>query len=235
MEKPEAFQAARELGLKGVEVSCGKGREKLPITDPERQKIILQAARKANVSITSTCLEILHPEGLTSHPNGPRWVEQAIEPTRKLGARVILLPFFGKSAIQQRSKQKAAAERLKALAPLAEKAGVILGLENTISAEDNAWILDQVGSPAVQVYYDVGNSFPRFDVYREVAWLGKDRICQIHLKDRAPMGKGKIDFPKFFESILKGGYEGWAILESSRRNMAEDAAYVKELLAKLNT
>ncbi len=235
MASPEAFPVAKELGLEGVEVSCGTGKEKLPICDPERQKVYLEAVKTNGVSIISTCLEILHRDGVKNHPDGPKWVEQAIEPTRALGAKVILLPFFGGNGIEKRSEQKAVAERLKPIAKIAEKAGVILGLENTISAEDNAWILEQVGSPALQVYYDVGNSFPRFDVYNEVPWLGKDRICQIHLKDRGPLGKGKIDFPRFFESILKSGYEGWAVLETSRRTMKDDTAYVKKLLAEVNS
>ena len=49
-------------------------------------------------------------------------------------------------------------DALKELAPEAVKAGVLLGLENTISAEDNVRIMERSGSPAVQAYYDVGNS-----------------------------------------------------------------------------
>jgi hypothetical protein len=56
---------------------------------------------------------------------------------------------------------------LKELAPAAEKAGVDLGLEDTISAEDNVRIMERAGSPAVRVYYDVGNSTNNgFDVVK---------------------------------------------------------------------
>ena len=68
--------------------------------------------------------------------------------------------------------------------PEAEKAGVILGLENTISAEDNVRIMDRARSKAVLVYYDIGNSTKAgFNVAREIDWLGKKRICQMHFKD----------------------------------------------------
>src|SRR6185437_5912746 len=70
------------------------------------------------------------------------------------------------------------------IAPAAEKAGVILGLEDTISAEDNVRIMERSKSPAVLTYYDVGNSTEGgFDVQKEIRWLGKERICQFHLKD----------------------------------------------------
>ncbi len=233
---PEAFAVAKEAGLEGVEVSLGKGTEKLPQTDPERQKLFVEESKKTGLAIPSTCLEILHRDNLKAHPKGPMWVEQAIEATAALGAKVILLPFFGKQAITERAEQAATAERLKALAPKAEKAGVILGLENTISAEDNAWIMDQVKSPALQVYYDSGNSFPKFDIYKEVAWLGKDRICQIHLKDGgALLGQGKIDHPRLIEAILKSGYAGWLMLETSapggvKEAFSANAAYVRKLV-----
>jgi len=235
---PESFAVAKEAGLEGVEVSLGKGADKLPQTDPERQKLFLEASKSTGLAIASTCLEILHRDNLKANPKGPVWVEQAIEATAALGAKVILLPFFGKQAITERAEQQATAERLKVLAPRAEKAGVILGLENTISAEDNAWILDQVKSPAVSVYYDSGNSFPKFDIYKEVAWLGKDRICQIHLKDGgALLGQGKIDHPRLLEAILKTGYSGWLMLETSVRGSVQEAfsanaAYVRKLVAE---
>ena len=241
--KIEAFAAAKEAALDGVQVSLG-GRAKpepsLPMCDPEKQKQWVDESKKTGMPIGGTCLEILHRDNLKEHADGPKWVEQSIGATKALGTQVILLPFFGKQQIKERAEQKATAERLKVLAPLAEKAGVVLGLENTISAEDNAWILDQVGSKAVSVYYDVGNSFnQKYDVYKEIVWLGKDRVCQLHLKDGPNfLGKGPIDYPKYIEAVLKSGFEGWAMLETStpskvvKDDFAANANYVRELLKK---
>jgi len=241
--KIEAFAAAKEAALDGVQVSLG-GRAKpepsLPMCDPEKQKQWVEESKKTGMPIGGTCLEILHRDNLKEHADGPKWVEQSIGATKALGTQVILLPFFGKQQIKERAEQKATAERLKVLAPLAEKAGVVLGLENTISAEDNAWILDQVGSKAVSVYYDVGNSFSqKYDVYKEIVWLGKDRVCQLHLKDGPNfLGKGPIDYPKYIEAVLKSGFEGWAMLETStpskvvKDDFAANANYVRELLKK---
>ena len=240
-----AFALGKESGVDGVQVSLGKndekkGEDKLPMTDPERQKQWIEESKKTGMPIGGTCLEILHRDNLKAHPNGPKWVEQSIAATAGLGTKVILLPFFGKQQIKELAEQKATADRLKVLAPVAEKAGVILGLENTISAEDNAWILDQVGSKAVQVYYDCGNSFnQKYDIYKEIVWLGKDRVCQLHLKDGPNfLGKGPIDYPKYIEAVLKSGFEGWAMLETStptkvvKDDFAANANYVRELLKK---
>ena len=124
--------------------------------------------------------------------------------------------------------------------PEAEKTGVILGLENTNSAEDNARILDRAQSKAVLVYYDVGNSFNNgFDIYKEIGWLGKDRICEFHLKDNPKLiGQGKIDFPKVIGAIVETGFNGWAQLETVApsgdvsKDMKANLDFVRGLLAK---
>ena len=241
--KIEAFAAAKEAALDGVQVSLG-GRAKpeasLPMCDPEKQKQWLEESKKTGMPIGGTCLEIIHRDNLKEHADGPKWVEQSIGATKALGTQVILLPFFGKQQIKERAEQKSTADRLKALAPLAEKAGVILGLENTISAEENVWIMEQVGSPAVKVYYDVGNSFSqKYDVYKEIVWLGKDRVCQLHIKDNPHfLGKGPIDYTKYMEAVLKSGFEGWAMLETScptkvvKDDFTVNAAFVREFLKK---
>jgi sugar phosphate isomerase/epimerase len=129
---------------------------------------------------------------------------------------------------------------LRELGKEAEKAGVLLGLENTISAEDNARIMERSRSKAVQVFYDVGNSTNAgFDPVQEIRWLGKSRICQIHLKDRGYMGEGKIDFPAVMRAIADIGYQGFADLETSspsgsvENDMRRNLAFVRDLVEKI--
>src|SRR5262245_21473047 len=49
---PEAFAAARDSWLEGVQVSCGHEKaEKLRLTDPEHQKKLLDAAKETKLEI----------------------------------------------------------------------------------------------------------------------------------------------------------------------------------------
>jgi len=129
---------------------------------------------------------------------------------------------------------------LKEIGSEAEKTGVILGLENTISAEENARILDRAQSKAVLVYYDVGNSFNNgFDIYKEIRWLGRGRICEFHLKDNPHLlGQGKIDFNRVIEEIVEIGFAGWAQLETAspsgdvKKDMKTNLDFVRGLLTK---
>src|SRR5260370_36845190 len=108
----------------------------------------------------------------------------------------MLLPFFGKGALASHDEMDYVGDALKELAQEAEKAQVILGLEDTISAEDNARILDRVKSKSVLVYYDVGNStVAGFDPVKEIRWLGKGRIGQFQPNvDPHYRGEGKHAF-----------------------------------------
>ena len=114
-----------------------------------------------------------------------------------------------------------------------------LGLEDTISAEDNVRIMERAGSVAVKVYYDVGNSAGGgFDVVKEIRWLGAQRICQMHLKDNPHyLGEGSIDFPAVMKAITDIGFEGFANLEtdcpskSVENDMTRNLKFIRALLA----
>jgi len=98
---------------------------------------------------------------------------------------------------------------------------MLVGLESYLSAEDNLKVLERVGSPALRVYYDVGNSTDKGrDVLREIPLLGK-LICELHFKDaNFRLGQGRIDFKKVRQALEKIDYSGWIHLESAVPNGA---------------
>lgn len=237
---PGAIALAKRLGFDGVQVSLGKGTDRLPMSDPALQRKYLDESRRVGLPLASVCLEILHVNGLKDDPLGQRWVADAIPIARALGVTVILLPFFGKRALLTPAEMDRVGDVLREVAPAAEKAGVVLGLENTISARDNARIMDRTQSPAVRTYYDVGNSTRNgFDVVEEIRWLGGDRICEVHLKDNPHyMGQGTIDFPAVVRALADIGFHQWAQLEtecpsgSVADDMARNLAYIRGVMAR---
>ena len=239
--KLEAVALAKRLGFDGVQVSLGRKPldNKLPLDDAGLQEQYLRQAKQERIALDGTCVDILHVNYLKNDKLGQKWVADGIGITRKLGARVTLLPFFGKGALTTHAEMDYVGDALKELAPEAEKAQVILGLEDTISAEDNVRILDRVKSKSTLVYYDVGNSTGAgFDVVKEIRWLGKARICQIHLKDNPHyLGEGRIDFPAVMQAIADIGFQGFANLETSspsqsaEQDMRRNLQYIRGLMA----
>ena len=237
---PAAVPLAARLGFEGVQVSFGRriAENKLPLDDPQILGRYRSLAREQHIPIDGTCVDRLHDNGLKSDPLALQWVRDAIRLTNALGVGVLLLPFFGKWAIENQEEGNRVADALREVAPEAEKAGVILGLEDTISAEDNVRIMDRAKSKNVLVYYDVGNStHAGFDVVKEIRWLGRDRICQIHLKDNPHyLGEGSIPFPRVMEAIREIGFTGAANLETDTHpgatvedDMRRNLAYVRQL------
>ena len=239
--KLEAVALSKSLGFDGVQVSIGRKLQdgKLPLADPQLQEQYLAEAKKNNIALAGTCLDILHDNYLKNDPLGKKWIAEGIPITRKLRAQIMLLPFFGKGALKTAEEMDYVADVLKELAPEAQKAGVVLALENTISAEDNVRILDRVKSRALSVYYDVGNSTSNgFDVVKEIRWLGKERICQVHLKDKGYLGEGKIDFPAVLRALSDIGYAGYAVFETSApsgsrdNDMRKNLAYIQKVIGE---
>jgi len=239
---PQAVPLAAKLGFEGVQVSFGRKivDGKMPADNPETIAKYLALSKANNIPIDGTCADILHVNGLKSDKLAPKWVLDSIRLTGALHTKVLLLPFFGPWALKTRAEMDYTGDRLRELAPEAKKAGVILGLEDTISAEDNVRIMDRSQAPNVKVYYDVGNStVAGFDVVKEIRWLGKERICQFHLKDNPHyLGEGKIQFAPIMRAIRDIGFSGFANLETDVRPENLDAglrrnlAYIRQIMGR---
>jgi sugar phosphate isomerase/epimerase len=215
-----AMQLARRIGLDGVEVSIGSEKNNLHLRRPEIQRKYLDAAKKHGVRIPSIAMGVLNHIPLMSEPKAALWVADTIEVTKRMGARTILLAFFGKGRLREENKEdmRRVTEVLKELAPRAEKAGVVLGLETYLRAEALLKILDEVKSKALQVYYDVYNAnHEHFDYVKEIRMLGRKNICSVHFKE-GPNHLGEsdqVDWPATASVLKEIGYDGWLVLETS--------------------
>ena len=232
---PASLEMAKRLGLDGVQVDFGSGQNDLPLCNLELQKKFLGAVKKHKIEIASLALGTLNSVPYKSDPRAERWVAESIDVCRSMGVNVVLLAFFGKGDLRNdRDGTDVIIERLKRVAPKAEKAGVVLGIESWLSAEQHLDIIDSVGSPAVKVYYDVGNSHKAgYDIYEEIRLLGK-QICEFHAKDYDDLyGKGTIAFEEVRRAMDDIGYRGWIVMEGVKMplgledSMRYDAKYLR--------
>jgi L-ribulose-5-phosphate 3-epimerase len=238
---PEAVPLAAELGFDGLQISFGRKLVdgKLPTDNPEVIARYLSLSKQYTIPIDGTCVDKLHENGLKSDPLGPKWVLDSIRLTKALGTKVLLLPFFGRWALETKDEMDHVGDALRDLGAEATKSGVILGLEDTISAEDNVRILERSRSASVQVYYDVGNSTKAgFDPVKEIRWLGKARICQFHLKDNPHyLGEGNIQFAPILQAIRDIDFSGYANLETDapskqiEADMRKNLTYIRNVVA----
>ncbi|HUW18177.1 MAG TPA: sugar phosphate isomerase/epimerase family protein [Sedimentisphaerales bacterium] len=216
---PGSFELARLIGLDGVQVNIGGVKNDLHLRKPEVQKAFLEEAKKNRMEIASFCLLDLNGVPYKSDPRTEQWVSDSIDVCKAMGVPVVMLPFFGKADLRNDEKgAEVVVERLKGVAPKAQKAGVTIGLESQLSAEEHLDIINRVGSPAVKVYYDVGNSHKNgYDIYTEIRLLGSRRLCEFHAKDYDNLfGRGKIDFKEVRRAMDDAGYRGWIQIEGAK-------------------
>lgn len=241
---PELIPKAHEANIAGIQVSVGTSPDNMVLRAPGVRQRYLELGERYGIAFNSVAAgSILNRIPLKSEPQSAVYVIDAIETAAALGAGNILIAFFGNGDLRltdstgelrnlsqgpYSSYELDAAgvtrvvEALTQIAPRAEDKGVILGLENTLTADQNLEIIDRIGSEMVQVYYDVGNSTHYgYDVPGELRKLGKDRICEIHLKDwGTPVlasGEGEVDFEAAAAACKEIGFDKWYVLESSGR------------------
>ncbi len=237
---PGAFAIAKKIGLDGVQVDFGGGEKDPPLFDPELQKRYLETTEAQDMRIASLAMGVLNEIPYKSDPRAEKWVDKAIDVAQAMRQRIILLAFFSKGELKNDAPgTDAVVSKLKNIAPKAEKARVTLAVESWLSAEEHLAILDRVGSTAVQVYYDLGNSHKMgYDIYKEIRTLGK-HICQVHAKDYKDLyGKGSIDFKRVREAMDEAGYRGWLVMEGTEfplgveESCRYDADYLKTIFPR---
>lgn len=237
----DAFAVAKEIGLDGIQASFGRPGGDFDLRDERVRRDYQKAGEETGVEIASLAMGILNSVPFAVEDVAVEWLSQCIDVMAAMGQKIVLVAFFGKGDIRGKPDlQDEVIRRLKKLAPKAEQAGVILGVESYLNADDHLRILEGVGSPAVQVYYDVANMhYSGYDIFAELRQLGRDRICQIHLKESGHLlGKGPIDFVKIRDVLGEIGYYDWLIIEGATEKdrsvvdcYKDNCRYLKELFA----
>jgi L-ribulose-5-phosphate 3-epimerase len=224
---PETFDIARKIGLQGLQVSYNTTKDEMGLSHPETLRAIREASVRSGIKIAGLALGELNRTPYKSEARTEEWVWKSIDAAKALDAPVILLAFFGNGELRDdQAGQKNVIARLKQVAPHAEKQGITLGIESYLSARQHLNIMDAVGSKAVKVYYDSRNSADAgYDIYQEIPMLGKDRICELHMKENGfRLGEGTIDWPRVAVLLKKMGYQGWMQIEGATPKGAEVVA-----------
>ncbi len=240
---PEQIPRAVEATLQGIQVSLENNQDDITLTDPAVRARYLELGRQHGIAFHSVAMGLLNTYPLATDPRAPAWLVGAIESAAAIGAGNVLMAFFGDGDLRLRDESgeftneaegtfasyrlneehvASVVDILKRTIPAARDAGVVLGLENTITASQNLEIIDRVGSDSLQVYYDLGNSTGNgYDVPGELRTIGIDRLCEVHLKDWNTRLLGSedasVDTRGAAAALREIGYDKWLVLETSGR------------------
>lgn len=246
-QKLDAFALAKEIGADGIEVDMGPlgDRETFDnqLAKAEVRQQFLDEARRLGLEICSLAMSGFYAQSFAERPTVLRMVQDCIDTMKAMGVKIAFLPLGVRSDPSRHPELRAAVvDRLKAVAREAERAGVTIGIETELPASEQIRLLDEVGSPAVKVYYNFANAIQHnHDLIAELRALGRDRICQIHSTNQDGVwlrDDPKIAMPKVKETLDEMGWCGWLVVERSRdakdprnvkKNFGANVAYLKSV------
>jgi len=246
MSWAEALKATAEIGFDGVELDVGADYRELPLWTGGAAEVA-GMAQQTGGTVLSFCAGACWQISPASPDEAVRdeirgLLTDLIGFSAELGAGYILVPVTpGGDDVSSEDGTGRWIEEMKALAPIAEDAGVILCLENVgrgygKSAQELIHLVDNIGSSAVQTYYDIGNAtaFDN-DPVREIEQLGS-RIAAVHIKDREGelLGEGIVKIAESVAALKRTGYAGDLVLETPptddpRAAAAHNLRYLREL------
>jgi hexulose-6-phosphate isomerase len=236
------FEVAKQVGFTHLEMGTA--------TDSKEEAAIAKAASDTGLKIHGV-MNMAH-WGNPLNSADPAVVEKGREGMRTSirnaqawGASTVLLvpAVVGPKAGYQEAWDKSRAE-IEKLLPVAEKAKVIIAVENVwnkflLSPLEMARYVDQFQSPYLKAYLDVGNmvlfGYPQ-DWARA---LGAKRIAKLHIKDFkfksrvaefTDLFDGEIDWKEVHAALSEIGYKGPATVELR----GGDAAYLAEVSKRLD-
>ena len=215
---PEAFDRAKQIGLQGIQVSYNTGKDYAGLSVPETLNSIKEASKRTGIKVSSLAIGELNRVPYKSDSRTEEWVYNAITAAKGLDVRVILLAFFNDGDLRNDDAgKKVVIERLKKVAPHAERNGITLGIESWLSAQEHLDIINAVGSKSLKVYYDFRNSADAgHDIFKEIPMLGKEMICEIHMKENGQrLGEGTLDWPRIAKALKDIDYQGWMQIEGA--------------------
>jgi len=217
--------AAGIPGIRGVELQVTAGGRNLRDWDVVRQ--YKHESDRWDIRIPS--LAGIWDKGVNIFsPNAAESIQLSVRAAELLGSSVILLAFFKENAPDMNVEASFGpmVTMLRKAAAGAADAGVVLGLENSLSPADNVKLVDLIGHPAVRVYYDLHNMATYGhgpEAVPGVKLLGRERICAVHVKNGNNLIEqpGPIDWPTAFAAFNEIGYDGWFTFETGHKSLAD--------------
>jgi L-ribulose-5-phosphate 3-epimerase len=244
-QKLGAFPLARDIGADGVEVDMGGlgNREHMDnqLLDPAQRQKWLDAARDNGLQICSLAMTAFFAQDYANHPRADVFTDEWIELLRTMSVRVGYLPMGVRLKLGEDADGRAkVVARLRRAGPRAEAAGVVLGIDTGLDADASIRLLEEIGSPAVQIYYNFGPSLDAGrSIERELRTLGRQRLCQIHCTDTDGawlIDNKRLDLRRVKSVLDEMEWTGWLVMERSRvsgksvrENFSANAQYLKEV------
>ncbi len=246
-QKLGAVTLTQQIGADGLELDMG-GLGKRPTFDNQLandsiRQVFMDKAKELKLEICSLAMTGYYAQSFCGREEYQQSIRDCIKTMKAMNVKVAFLPLGVQCDLKKDpSIRDSVVSRLKVAGKMAEEAGVVIGIETALSAKEEVALLKEIGSPAIQIYFNFSNPLKEGrDLYKELKILGKKRICMIHAtnKDGVWLEKDpEIDMLKVKKTLDKMKWSGWLIIERSRDaskpkdvkgNYSANTAYLKKI------
>lgn len=224
-QKISAFQLAKDIGADGLELDMGGlgNRETFDnkLADEATRIAFLAKAKELQLEICSLAMTGFYAQSFATRPTYQKMLQDCIDTMQAMQVKVAFLPLGVQGDLVKNPELRPAiVERLKVAGAMAKKAGVIIGIETSLSATEERKLLKEIGSKHIQIYFNFSNPLKAGrDLITELKILGKKRICQIHCTDEDGVwlqDNQRLNMYKVKETLDAMGWQGWLVIERSR-------------------
>jgi sugar phosphate isomerase/epimerase/dienelactone hydrolase len=246
-QKLGAITLTAQLKADGVEVDMG-GLGTRPtfdnqlLNDTVRNQFI-QTAKENKVEIFCLAMTGYYAQSFCGRAEYVRSIEDCIKTMKLMNVKHAFLPLGVQCDMKKNpAVRDSVIARLKVAGKLAEQAGVIIGIETSLTAKEEVELLKQISSPAIKIYFNFSNPLKEGrDLISEIKILGKDRISMIHATNKDSVwleNDPQIDMYKVKKTLDEIGWSGWLVIERSRDakkasdtkfNYGANTAYLKKV------
>ena len=246
-QKVGAITLANEIGTDGLEVDMGSLGQRVDflnnLNEKKTQEQFIAECNRLGMEISSIAMSAFYGQSFAKRDNYLALTEETINVMKALKVKNCFLPLTNIGDIQKDPQfYSVVVDRLKTVAKKAEEAGVVIGIETSMEAKDEAKLIDKIASPSIRSYVNVATVLKRKgDICKDLKTLGKDRIVQIHITNTDGnwlQNDTAVNMAKIKKTLDKMGWSGWLVIERSRDtkdvhnvkwNYSANAAYLKKM------
>ncbi|MDR0546081.1 MAG: exo-alpha-sialidase, partial [Dysgonamonadaceae bacterium] len=251
-QKIGAIELTKEIGADGLELDLGGLGKNVSfdnkLSDKKQRDLFISECNRLGIQFSSLALSAFYGQSFAKRENYEQLMDECIATMQSMCIKVAFLPMGNQSDIVKEPElYPIVLERLKVVAKKAEAAGVVIGIETTLPAKEEAKLLDKINSPAIKSYVNFSSVLKRNgNIIKDLKTLGKDRIIQIHATNTDGFwieNDPALDMPKIKETLDKMGWSGWLVIERSRdttdvhnvkKNYGANVQYLKSVFQQKN-
>lgn len=224
-QKLSALPLAKEIGADGLELDMGSlgDRETFDnkLADQKNRREYLDKAKELNMEFCALAMTGFYAQSFAKRPTYQKMIQDCLDTARAMNIKVVFLPLGVQGDLVKNPELRAPIiERLKIAGKMAKKAGVVIGIETSLTATGELQLLKEIGSKNVKSYFNFSNTIKNGrDLHEELNILGSKNIIQIHATndDGAWLQNDpKIDLKKVKQTLDDMGWSGWLVVERSR-------------------